>query len=134
MKPKNVNIAFLKSRTPLQSGHLSKNENYMILSLERNDGYGVEDLYVIEKMGLNKWSTPKNLGYMINTKFQEITPFLHSDNHTLFFSTNGKGGEGSMDIFYAIRQDESWRKWSDPMPIAQGGKQFCCRKFIFFYQ
>ena len=120
VKPKNVNIAFLKSRTPLQSGHLSKNENYMILSLERNDGYGVEDLYVIEKMGLNKWSTPKNLGYMINTKFQEITPFLHSDNHTLFFSTNGRGGEGSMDIFYAIRQDESWRKWSDPMPIAQG--------------
>ncbi len=85
----------------------------MLLSLEAKSGYGVEDLYVsINENG--NWTAPINLGYTINTDKQEITPFLASDNRTLYFATNARGGKGSFDIYYALRMDDSWRNWSEP--------------------
>lgn len=112
-----VIIPFLKNKAPIQSGCLSNDGQYMILSLESNNSYGVEDLYVVKRSANGEWSSPKNLGYMINTEFQEITPFLAADNKTLFFATNGRGGEGSFDLFYSVRQDDSWRNWSSPVNL-----------------
>ncbi|MEM6831757.1 MAG: OmpA family protein [Bacteroidota bacterium] len=111
-----VSIPFLKNKSSVQSGSLSKDGRYMILSLESNNTYGVEDLYVVKKSG-DGWSSPINLGADINTAYQEITPFLAVDNKTLFFSTNGREGEGSFDVFYSVRLDESWRNWSAPVNV-----------------
>jgi OOP family OmpA-OmpF porin len=57
------------------------------------------------------------LGYGINTRAQEVTPFLAHDNETLFFATNGREGLGSFDIYYAKRLDNTWQKWSDPINL-----------------
>ncbi|WP_436517450.1 OmpA family protein [Ekhidna sp. To15] len=114
---KEVDIPFLKNKSPIQSGCLSKGGRYMILSLEANNTYGVEDLYIVKKKADGSWDRPKNLGYQLNTEFQEVTPFLAEDNRTLFFATNGRGGQGSFDLFYSVRQDESWRNWSEPVNL-----------------
>lgn len=112
-----VTIPFFKSRSAHQSGCLSQDGMFMIISMESNYTVGVEDLYVIRKKRDGTWRSPVNIGSTVNTSFQEITPFLASDNRTLYFSSNGRGGEGSFDIFYSVRQDDSWRNWSEPVSL-----------------
>lgn len=116
-KVEDVSIPFLKNKSPIQSGCISKDGRFMILSLEANNTYGVEDLYLVKRKSDGTWDRAKNLGFQINTEFQEVSPFLAEDNRTLFFATNGRGGEGSFDLFYTVRQDESWRNWSDPISL-----------------
>lgn len=112
-----VGIPHLKNKAPVQSGCLSKDGRYMILSMESNNTYGVEDLYVVKKNQDGTWDRAKNLGFQLNSEFQEVTPFLAEDNRTLFFATNGRGGQGSFDLFYTVRQDDSWRSWSEPVNL-----------------
>ncbi|MEP1094713.1 MAG: OmpA family protein [Cyclobacteriaceae bacterium] len=112
-----IDVPFLNSKSAHQSGCLSKDGKYMILSMESNYTYGVEDLYMIERKSNNEWKGPVNLGRQINTRFQEITPFLAADNKTLFFATNGRDGAGSFDIYYSTRLDNSWRNWSEPVNV-----------------
>ena len=116
-KRERVEIPFLKNKSPIQSGCISNNGQYMILSMESGNTSGVEDLYVSKRKPNGTWGSFQNLGSTINTEFQEITPFLAADNKTLFFATNGRGGEGSYDIFYSVRQDDSWRSWSEPVNL-----------------
>ena len=116
-KAEEVAIPFFKNKAPIQSGCISKDGRYIILSLEANNTYGVEDLYIVKKKADGSWDRARNLGFQLNTKSQEITPFLAEDNRTLFFATNGRGGEGSFDLFYTVRQDESWRSWSEPVNL-----------------
>lgn len=65
----------------------------------RPGGYGGMDLYVSVKTG-NTWSSPENLGPKINSAGHETFPYIHADG-TLFFASDGKGGLGGLDIFYA---------------------------------
>jgi outer membrane protein OmpA-like peptidoglycan-associated protein len=114
-----IDVPFLNSKSAHQSGCISNDGQYMIISMESNYTYGVEDLYMIERKGINKWKSPVNLGSKVNSRFQEITHFLASDNKTLFFATNGRIGEGSFDIYYTQRLDDSWRKWSEPINLGE---------------
>src|SRR5688572_31381114 len=52
------------------------------------------------------WSLPLNLGPMLNTAGDELTPFLAPDGRTLYFSTNGRSGFGKHDIFLSRRSEE----------------------------
>ena len=114
-----VEIPFLKSRSAHQSGCLSKDGKYMVLAMESSYTNGVEDLYVVIRRPNGEWRSPINLGSQVNSSYQEITPFLAADNKTLYFSTNGRGGEGSFDIYSSVRQDDSWRKWSEPKNLGK---------------
>jgi hypothetical protein len=60
-------------------------------------GRGGTDLY-LSKMQNNQWSPPVNLGSKINTPGDEMFPFLFKDS-VLYFSSNGHGGFGGLDIF-----------------------------------
>lgn len=64
------------------------------------------DLYKSEMQVDGKWGKAKNLGRKINTAGNEKSPFIHSDSHTLYFSSDGQKGLGGFDIFYC-RQDSS---------------------------
>ena len=74
----------------------------------RKDGIGGCDLYASELTDKG-WTTPKNLGTHINTEANEQFPFIHPDNQTLYYVSNGKPGMGLGDIFYSRRKpDGSW--------------------------
>jgi outer membrane protein OmpA-like peptidoglycan-associated protein len=75
----------------------------------RPGGQGGRDIWmsVREEEG---WSYPKNLGDRINTARDETTPFIHSDNQTLFFSSNGHVGMGGFDLYKILKADSAWQR------------------------
>lgn len=80
------------------------------------------DLYVSTLNENNEWSEPINLGNVINTQFCERSPFLHPDMKTLYFSSDGHGGMGKLDVYKSTRlADSCWNCWSEPINM---GKEF----------
>jgi len=66
------------------------------------------------------WDKPVNLGNIINTPFAERSPFLHPDGKTLYFSSDGHYGLGSLDVFKSVRlSDTSWTEWSEPVNLGK---------------
>ncbi|WP_185113953.1 OmpA family protein [Fulvivirga imtechensis] len=93
---------------------LGNNEKILLMSVQRRDTYGNRDLYVSFVQDNGRWSTPKNLGNVINTSEEESSPFLAPDGKTLYFSTKGHLGFGGSDVFVSRRIDDSWTKWTEP--------------------
>jgi len=115
-KPKSIEIPGLDIEGSFYSFHINKEENAIIISYLGPNSEGEEDLYV-SLLENGKWSIPKSMGAEVNSVGFEISPFLSKNSDTLFFSSNGFGGEGDADIFYAIKQNNSWFEWSEPINI-----------------
>ncbi len=80
----------------------------------RPGGYGGLDIWKsVFKDG--RFQTPVNLGPEINTNRDEQAPFIHYDNKTLYFSSNGHLGAGGLDVFVATLGDDG--KFSKPTNI-----------------
>lgn len=115
--PKKLEIEELENLNEKTAIFLAANGKILILSIEDSNSFGGLDLYVSFLKDDGKWSKPKNLGPMINTADNETSPFLAYDNVTLYFSTSGYPGYGSLDIFVTKRLDSTWEKWSEPINI-----------------
>ena len=70
------------------------------------------DLYFSERNENGKWSRAKPLSNVINTPFREMSPFIHFDNSTLYFASQGHPGMGDADLF-VTRKDENG-EWGKP--------------------
>lgn len=78
---------------------------------DRPGGIGGYDIYTSTRDENGVWGVPVNLGKMINTKGNEKSPFLHTDSHTLYFSSEGRPGMGGYDIYYSrLNNEGSWQK------------------------
>jgi outer membrane protein OmpA-like peptidoglycan-associated protein/Tol biopolymer transport system component len=76
----------------------------------RKGGYGGYDIWksTLTEKG---WSDPENLGPNINTSMDEQSPFIHPDDSTLYFCSNGWPGLGGMDLFVSrLGKDGKWQK------------------------
>jgi outer membrane protein OmpA-like peptidoglycan-associated protein len=82
-------------------GHpsLSWDEQLLFFASDMPGGFGGTDLYVSRYQN-GRWGRPVNLGEDINTKGNELFPFV-DDAGNLYFSTNGRKGLGELDIFFA---------------------------------
>lgn len=78
------------------------------------------DLFIALRSPNGGWGIPFEIGSPVNTSLDERTPFLHTDFKTLYFSSNGHGGEGSFDVFKTIRLDDTWKNWSTPENLGAG--------------
>lgn len=85
----------------------------IIYSSDRPGGEGGLDLYMISKNEKDEWYKTKSLGEVINTEYNEDSPFLLHDGKTLFFSSNGHKGYGGYDIFRTV-YDSLTGEWSEP--------------------
>ena len=77
----------------------------------RDDGEGRCDLYISYRKG-NGWSTPQNLGPVVNTGGWESQPCLSIDGQTLYFVSDRKDGLGGMDIWRSTLIEG---RWSQPV-------------------
>ncbi len=81
----------------------------LFFSSNRKGGEGSKDIWVTSLQETGRWTKPKNLGDKINTKGNESAPFIHPDNKTLYFASDGLVGLGGLDIFMSRKQgDGSW--------------------------
>ena len=62
------------------------------------------------------FSKPNNIGSYINTKYDEMSPFIHIDNQTLYFASKGHVGMGDFDLFMS-RKDLNSQKWGSPQNL-----------------
>ncbi len=81
----------------------------------RDGNHGHMDIWVTHKDEEGNWQKPENMGLKINTKYREMSPFIHPDNKTLYFSSDGHPGMGELD-FYLIRKDDNG-EWGNPVNL-----------------
>lgn len=115
--PKALNVRNYYNKSTFNEYFLSSDNKILLLALQRDDTYGTRDMYVsfLEVDGV--WSTPKNMGPVVNTPGTELSPFLAADGVTLYFSSTGHPGYGKNDIFVSRRLDNSWTNWSVPQNL-----------------
>lgn len=94
--------------TLTNSATLSPDGNTLIFSAPSLRDRGNNDLYISRK-GVAGWSYPFWLGDVINTPYNEVTPFLHP-NGNLYFSSDGHPGFGGLDVYRCTPQDSGWGK------------------------
>jgi outer membrane protein OmpA-like peptidoglycan-associated protein/tetratricopeptide (TPR) repeat protein len=91
---------------------LSPDKKDLYFTSRRFGGLGGSDLYVSHLQSNGSWSEPENLGPGINTAGDESSPFIHADNQTLYFTSNGHPGYGEQDLYLVRKQQNG--KWSSP--------------------
>ncbi|QOI98105.1 MAG: OmpA family protein [Flammeovirgaceae bacterium] len=116
-KPENIFIPYFLNKSDFSSGFISSDGNVFVFSAETYGTLGVEDIFVSVKDGVGKWSEPRNAGRSVNTQFQELCPSLSEDGSRLYFSSNGRKGFGSFDIYYCTRLDDTYLNWSEPVNL-----------------
>ncbi len=75
---------------------------------DRINGQGGLDIYKTTMQANGSWSTPVNLGPEVNTKANEDAPFIHPDQKTLFFTSDGHNTMGGRDIFVSRLVGNKW--------------------------
>jgi hypothetical protein len=104
----NINTKYWESHASL-----SKDGKTLYFTSNRSGGYGGLDIYKSERTRGDDWGPAINLGPVINSKYNEDTPFVTEDDNTLYFSSLGHYNMGGYDIFYSTRLDNG--QWSKPI-------------------
>lgn len=91
---------------------ISPDGKTLYFSSNRRGGEGKMDIWYSELATDGRWGRPVNIGDVVNTEGNEMSPFIHVDNQTLYFSSDGHIGMGGYDLF-VTRKDEDGN-WSEP--------------------
>ncbi len=82
---------------------------YFIRGTLTAKGIREQDIYTSVISDDGRWSTPQKLPDFINTGDEEEFVFIHPDNQTLYFSSDGHPGMGGLDIYVVRRKpDGTW--------------------------
>lgn len=103
-----IPVQFPFNNDSFNIAHPTINEqgDMLIFISDMPGGIGKSDLYVsYNKSG--EWSTPENLGDVVNTPFSETFPYFV--NNTLYFSSTREGGLGGMDLYKSKRVKGKWQ-------------------------
>jgi outer membrane protein OmpA-like peptidoglycan-associated protein/tetratricopeptide (TPR) repeat protein len=94
---------------------LSSDGKSMYYVSNRSGGLGNSDIWMVQMDEYGIWGNAQNLGNNVNSKGSEMTPFIHPDGQTLYFSSNGHLGMGNYDL-YMCKRDKNG-KWSSPINL-----------------
>jgi outer membrane protein OmpA-like peptidoglycan-associated protein/tetratricopeptide (TPR) repeat protein len=89
---------------------LSADGRVLFFSSNRKGGFGGNDIWYSVLQEDQSWSEAKNLGSVINTPKDEISPFMFFNNELLFFASNGHFGFGGMDIWMSKVENGEFQK------------------------
>jgi outer membrane protein OmpA-like peptidoglycan-associated protein len=95
---------------------ISSDGSRVIFTSARPGGYGGYDLYMVDRNVLGDWGPATNLGGIVNTPFNEISPFISQDGKTLYFGSDGHPGYGQYDLFKTVFENG---KWSTPVNLGK---------------
>jgi len=106
----NINTKYWESHATV-----SHDDNKLYFTSNRKGTIGGLDIYVSKRDSIGNWGPAVNLGPVINTPYNEESPFLSQDDKTLFFSSRGHFNMGGYDIFYSTLLNEN--EWSVPLNV-----------------
>ncbi|HEU5290648.1 MAG TPA: OmpA family protein [Cyclobacteriaceae bacterium] len=100
---------------------LSHSGDTLFFSSDRLGGFGLADIYYSVKGPDGKWQKAKNIGPIINTRNNEVSPFFHHKFNVLYFSSNGQPlNFGSFDIYKSYLKSNAWTEPKNIGPLVNG--------------
>ncbi len=113
-KPKNLGPVVNSNKWESQPSFSSDGKTLYFAS-KRNGGKGSSDIWKTVLLSNGTWSKPENLGTPVNTTKAEMSPFIHPDDQTLYFSSEGHVGMGGADLFYTKKVKNG--NWPEPVNL-----------------
>ncbi len=108
---KSVNDPDANNTQPAVAKSDATDSDLLYFSSNRKGGSGGYDIYFTEvKYSSGTAGSVTNVGNVVNTSDDEITPFYHSLTGTLYFSSNGHLGMGGFDVFQATGSKNNFEK------------------------
>jgi hypothetical protein len=104
----NINTKYWESHASISSDGKT-----LYFTSNRKGTYGGLDIYKSSRDSKGEWGPAVNLGPVINSKYNEETPFITEDGKTLYFSSYGHNSMGGYDVFYSNLLDDG--TWSVPI-------------------
>jgi len=101
---KNINTKFYESHAAV-----SADGKRLYFTSNRDGGQGNLDIYVSEKDGTGDWGPAVNLGAVINTPFNEDTPFITQNDSVLYFCSEGHSSMGGFDNYKSQKIGSVWK-------------------------
>ncbi|MBK0384288.1 hypothetical protein I5M32_15070 [Pedobacter sp. SD-b] len=95
----------------------NKDASTILMTIESDITQGGVDVYYSKVKEDGTYSYLQNLGKVVNSANDEVNPFLCDDEKTLIFASNGRSSYGSMDLYFTIRLDDTWKNWSEPINL-----------------
>jgi outer membrane protein OmpA-like peptidoglycan-associated protein/tetratricopeptide (TPR) repeat protein len=89
-------------------GFITPDNGKLYFSSNRPGGFGELDIWVAERKDNGSWNNPVNCGEVINTAYNEDTPYFDPDNNALIFSSIGHISMGGYDVFRSIYRNGGW--------------------------
>ncbi|SDW79072.1 OmpA family protein [Lutibacter oricola] len=112
-----IDLPFNNEEYSVKSPMLNSDESKLYFVSDNPDNLGETDIYVVDILGNNKYSQPRNLGSKINTKEAELFPFIDSQNN-LYFASTGHTNKNGFDIFKAERANNEFSNITKlPSPV-----------------
>ena len=93
--------------------YITPDGNTLYFSTSHYSEDGNLDLYYSTRAAGGDWGPAKSLGGVINTKYDEDSPYMSRDGKTLYFSSRGHNTMGDYDIFQS-KYDSIGHKWGRP--------------------
>ena len=106
-EPKNMGKGVNTSAWESQPALTSDGRTMYFVS-NRTGGVGNRDIWKTHMIDRDSWTQPENLGETINTKFDDISPFIHPNGRTMYFGANGRVGFGGFDIYISELDTSGW--------------------------
>lgn len=103
----------INSRSWDSQPSLSADGSMLFFSSNRRGGYGGNDIWFSQRMGDGSWSEARNVGEVINTPQDEVSPFIYFNNEQLFFASDGHMGFGGKDLFMSRLENGVFAKPSN---------------------
>lgn len=119
-RPKNLGLGINSVAWDSQPS-LSHSEDTLFFASDRIGGFGLSDIYYSVKLPDGTWSSAKNIGPIINTRENEVSPFMHPIYDVLYFSSTGHMLRfGDFDIFKSRRINGVWMEPKSIGPLVNG--------------
>jgi outer membrane protein OmpA-like peptidoglycan-associated protein len=105
---------------------LSHSEDTIYFASDRLGGFGLSDIYFSVKQKNGKWGPSKNMGPIVNTRNNDVSPFYHPMYDVLYFSSNGQlYNFGEFDIYKSHLVNNEWSEPYNIGPLVNGlGSEF----------
>jgi tetratricopeptide (TPR) repeat protein len=108
----NINTKYWESHACI-----SPDGRTLYFTSNRKGGFGGLDIYKSTRLSTSTddWGPAINLGPVVNSQYNEETPFITADGKRLYFSSFGHESMGGYDIFYSDLKDDG--TWGEPVNL-----------------